>query len=98
MEWAQTAVEKGAGELLVTSIDRDGTRKGYDLELLRGITYRVNVPVIASGGAGDLEDFLAALVDADCDAALAASLFHYRELSIGKVKEYLDAHGVAVRP
>jgi imidazole glycerol-phosphate synthase subunit HisF len=96
--WAQKAAELGAGELLVTSIDRDGTRAGYDIELLRAITQKVNVPVIASGGAGTLEHFYEALTSGGCDAALAASLFHYRELTVGQVKDYLQAKGVVVRP
>jgi imidazole glycerol-phosphate synthase subunit HisF len=96
--WAQKAAELGAGELLVTSIDRDGTKAGYDLELLRGITQRVRVPVIASGGAGTLEHFYEALSAAGCDAALAASLFHYRELTVRQVKDYLQAKGVVIRP
>jgi cyclase len=98
IEWARKAAELGAGELLVTSIDRDGTRIGYDIELLRSITERVRVPVIASGGAGTLRHFLEALVDGGCDAALAASLFHYRELTVKQVKDYLGANGVVVRP
>ena len=96
--WAETAAKKGAGELLVTAIDRDGTKRGYDIPFLRSITSRVNVPVVASGGAGRLEHFLEALQGGGCDAALAASLFHYRELTVGQVKDYLGAHGVAVRP
>lgn len=98
VEWAQTAAERGAGELLVTAVDRDGTKRGYDTRLLRAITSRVNVPVVASGGAGRLEHFLEALREGGCDAALAASLFHYRELTVGQVKDYLAANGVAVRP
>lgn len=97
VEWAVEAARRGAGELLVTSIDRDGTKKGYDLELLGAITAHVNVPVIASGGAGTLKHFLEALRDANCDAALAASLFHYGELTVRQVKDYLDANGVVVR-
>jgi cyclase len=96
--WAQKAAEMGAGELLVTSIDRDGTRVGYDIELLRAITQRVRIPVIASGGAGTLRHFLEALVDGGCDAALAASLFHYRDLTVKQVKDNLAANGVVVRP
>jgi len=96
--WAQKAAELGAGELLVTSIDRDGTKMGYDIELLRSITKKVRIPVIASGGAGILKHFLEALVDGGCDAALAASLFHYRELTVKQVKDYLAANGVVVRP
>ncbi len=96
-EWAEKVEKLGAGELMVTSIDRDGTKMGYDLELLERITSGVNVPVIASGGAGRLEHFLEAF-KVDCDAALAASLFHYGELSIGRVKDYLASKGVVVRP
>jgi cyclase len=98
VEWARTAEERGAGELLVTSIDRDGTRQGYDTELLAGITSKVSVPVVASGGSGKLEHFLEAFRDANCDAALAASLFHYRELTVRQVKDYLGENGVVVRP
>lgn len=98
VEWAQKAAKLGAGELLVTSIDRDGTKAGYDIELLRAITKRVRVPVVASGGAGTLQHFYDALSTAGCDAALAASLFHYRELTVGQVKDYLAAKGVVVRP
>jgi cyclase len=97
-EWAREAERLGAGELLVTSIDRDGTRKGYDIDLLREITSSVNLPVVASGGAGKLEHFLEAFSRTGCDAALAASLFHYRELTVGHVKDYLGANGVTVRP
>jgi imidazole glycerol-phosphate synthase subunit HisF len=96
--WAEKAAGLGAGELLVTSIDRDGTKLGYDLELLRAITSKVNVPVVASGGCGALEHFFQALDQAGCDAALAASLFHYRELTVRQVKDYLEAKGVVVRP
>jgi imidazole glycerol-phosphate synthase subunit HisF len=96
--WAEKAAGLGAGELLVTSIDRDGTKLGYDLELLRAITSKVNVPVVASGGCGGLEHFFQALDQAGCDAALAASLFHYRELTVRQVKDYLEAKGVVVRP
>jgi imidazole glycerol-phosphate synthase subunit HisF len=95
--WAVEAAKRGAGELLVTSIDRDGTKRGYDLELLTAITSRVNVPVVASGGAGSPKHFLEVLREADCDAALAASLFHYKELTVKQVKDYLDANGVTVR-
>ncbi len=98
VEWAKRGAELGAGELLVTSIDRDGTKMGYDLGLLGVITSSVNVPVVASGGAGRLEHFLEAFRDAGCDAALAASLFHYGELTVGEVKDYLRANGVVVRP
>jgi len=98
VEWAEKAAKRGAGELLVTSVDRDGTKKGYDLDLLSAITSKVNVPVVASGGAGTLNHFLEALRDAKCDAALAASLFHYEELTVKQVKDYLEANGVIVRP
>ena len=83
---------------MVTSIDRDGTKLGYDIELLSSITQKVRIPVIASGGCGTLRHFLEALVDGGCDAALAASLFHYRELTVKQVKDYLAANGVVVRP
>jgi cyclase len=96
--WAERAAELGAGELLVTSIDRDGTKLGYDVELLRAITSKVSVPVVASGGCGALEHFYQALGEAGCDAALAASLFHYRELTVRQVKDYLKAKGLVVRP
>ncbi len=98
VEWAQRAAGLGAGELLVTSIDRDGTKLGYDVGLLGAITSRVPVPVVASGGAGKLEHFYDALGVAGCDAALAASLFHYRELTVRQVKDYLAERGVVVRP
>jgi len=98
IEWAKEAERLGAGELLVTSIDRDGTKKGYDVGLLREITSSVNLPVVASGGAGKLEHFLEAFRYAGCDAALAASLFHYGELTVRQVKDYLGANGVVVRP
>jgi len=95
--WAEKAARLGAGEILLTSMDRDGTKDGYDLELTRAITKKVNIPVIASGGAGSLEDFYNVFVKADADAALAASLFHYQEFSIQQVKNYLRERGVAVR-
>jgi len=97
-EWSRKVERLGAGELLVTSIDRDGTRLGYDLQLLQHITSRVNIPVIASGGCGSLTDFHAVFTQTGCDAALAASLFHYGELSIKEVKDYLTVNGVNVRP
>ena len=98
VKWSRKAEKLGAGELLVTSIDRDGTKLGYELELLKRITSSVGLPVIASGGAGTLEHFLAAFDSANCDAALAASLFHYGELSVAQVKDYLRSNGVIVRP
>ncbi len=95
--WAQRAVGLGAGELLVTSIDRDGTKSGYDTTLLRAITSRVRVPVIASGGASGPEHMIEAIVDGGADAVLAASIFHRREFSIGDVKAALAAAGLPVR-
>lgn len=97
VEWAKKAVRLGAGEILLTSMDADGTREGYDLKLTRAVADAVAVPVIASGGAGKLEDFCDAFTKGSADAALAASLFHYKELSIADVKEYLSARGVPVR-
>ena len=95
--WAERAVELGAGELLVTSMDRDGTRSGYDTALLRAITDRVSVPVIASGGAAGPDDFVRAVVDGGADAVLAASIFHRRIHSIAAVKEAMAAAGLPVR-
>ncbi len=95
--WAQEAVALGAGELLVTSIDRDGTRAGFDLPLLRAMRDAVDVPIIASGGAGSAADFADVFLRADADAALAASLFHYGELAIPVLKDELAAQGIAVR-
>lgn len=96
--WAKEAEARGAGEILLTSMDRDGTQVGYDIELTQAITEAVNIPVIASGGAGKLKDFKEALTTANADAALAASLFHYKQLTIKEVKDYLAAEGVPVRP
>jgi imidazole glycerol-phosphate synthase subunit HisF len=97
IEWAERAVELGAGELLVTSIDRDGTRSGYDTALLRAITDRVEVPVIASGGAAGPADFVAAVRDGGADAVLAASIFHRRIHSIAAVKQAMADAGLPVR-
>ena len=97
VEWAVEAVEKGAGEITVNSIDADGTKAGYDLELLRAISEAVTVPVVASGGAGGPEDMYQALVSGKADAVLAASIFHYGTYSIGDVKEYLKKKKIAVR-
>ena len=97
IEWAMQAHKLGAGEFLVTSMDKDGTKDGYDLELTRQIAELVSVPVIASGGAGTKEHFYDALTTGGADAALAASLFHYKELEINEVKEYLRGRGVSVR-
>jgi len=95
--WAMEAERLGAGEILLTSMDRDGTQDGYDLELTKAIAIAVSVPVIASGGAGTLEHFLGALTTGGADAALAASLFHFGELRIDQVKDYLASCGVVVR-
>jgi cyclase len=97
VEWAREAVALGAGEILLTSMDRDGTKDGYDLELTRAIADAVTVPVIASGGAGTLEHFREALVEGDASAALAASLFHFGIHTIAEVKTYVAEHGVEVR-
>ncbi len=97
LEWAEEAETLGAGEILLTSMDRDGTKEGYDLELTRQVAERVNIPVIASGGAGTLEHLYQGLIQAKADAVLAASIFHYGEYSIRQVKEYLQKRGVVVR-
>lgn len=97
VEWAVEAERLGAGEILLTSMDGDGTKEGYDLELTKAVTDAVKIPVIASGGAGKLEHFYEALAEAKAEAVLAASLFHYRELEIRQVKEYLRERGVSVR-
>ena len=97
LEWAVKACELGAGEILLTSMDADGTKAGYDIPLTRAIADLVQVPVIASGGAGTLGHFYDALTEGGADAALAASLFHYKELEIREVKEYLAGRGVPVR-
>ncbi|MBC5647084.1 imidazole glycerol phosphate synthase subunit HisF [Christensenella tenuis] len=95
--WAKEAVKRGAGEILLTSMDADGTKEGYNIELTKLISEAVSVPVIASGGAGKLEDFAEVIREADASAVLAASLFHYKELTIRQVKEYLKQKGIAVR-
>jgi imidazole glycerol-phosphate synthase subunit HisF len=97
VEWAVQAEKLGAGEILLTSMDCDGTKNGYDLELTKAVAGKVNIPVIASGGAGKVEHFYDVLTQGKADAALAASLFHYGELSVKQVKEYLDKKGVPVR-
>lgn len=97
VEWAQKAEKFGAGEILLTSMDCDGTKNGYDLELTRTIAEHVSIPVVASGGAGKIEHFKEALTEGKADAALAASLFHYKELEIRQVKEYLQREDVPVR-
>jgi len=97
LEWAVRAERLGAGEVLLTSMDRDGTRDGYDVELTRSVSSAVRIPVIASGGAGTLEHFYQAFVQAGASAALAASLFHFGDFKIGEVKNYLKARGVVMR-
>ncbi|NLG37725.1 MAG: imidazole glycerol phosphate synthase subunit HisF [Clostridiales bacterium] len=97
LEWAQKVQQRGAGEILLTSMDTDGTRAGYDIPLTRAVTERVTIPVIASGGAGALPHFADVVLEADADAVLAASLFHFRELTIAQVKEYMASRGIPVR-
>lgn len=97
VEWAMKADKLGAGEILLTSMDCDGTKDGYDLELTRMISENVSIPVIASGGAGKKEHFLEAFTKGKADAVLAASLFHYKELEIRDLKEYLNSNGISVR-
>lgn len=97
IQWIKQAVELGAGEIVVNSIDEDGMKNGYDIELLSLITSQVQVPVIASGGAGRKEDFLEAAKKADVDGILAASVFHYGEISISELKKYLKDNGVSIR-
>jgi cyclase len=97
LEWAKKMEELGAGEILLTSMDRDGTKDGYDIELTKAISEAVSIPVIASGGAGNLEHLYEGLVFGKADAVLAASIFHYREYTIKEAKEYLKEKGVVVR-
>ena len=97
VEWAKEAEKRGAGEILLTSMDCDGTKAGYDLDITRKISEAVNIPVIASGGAGTLDHFYEAFTEGKADAALAASLFHFRELEIAQVKDYLEEKGIPVR-
>ncbi len=96
--WAKEAAERGAGEILLTSMDADGTQAGYDIELTRTVADAVNIPVIASGGAGCLEHFAQAFTEGHAAATLAASLFHFRQLSISQVKQYLQERGIPMRP
>ena len=98
MKWAVRAVELGAGEILLTSMDADGHLAGYDLDLTRAISQAVPVPVIASGGAGTLDHLYDAFTDGQADAVLAASIFHYGTYSIGEAKDYLAERGIPVRP
>ncbi len=97
VSWAIRAAGLGAGEILLTSMDRDGTKDGYDIELTRAISNAVDIPVIASGGCGKLEHFYEALTDGKADAALAASVFHFKEFSIKEVKDHLRDRGVVIR-
>jgi imidazole glycerol-phosphate synthase subunit HisF len=97
LEWAQEAEQLGAGEILLTSMDRDGTKKGFDLALTKIISTAVSIPVIASGGCGSLEHFETVFREGQADAALAASIFHYRENSVTEVKEFLNKRGIHVR-
>ncbi len=98
VQWAAEAAERGAGEILLTSMDCDGQKNGYDLELTRTVSENVDVPVIASGGAGTLEHFYDALTAGKADAVLAASLFHFNEITVPELKRYLEGRGVPVRP
>jgi cyclase len=98
VEWAAEAAARGAGEILLTSMDRDGTKEGYDLELLRAVTDAVQIPVIASGGAGTLEHLREGLVEGRASAVLAASIFHFREYTVGEAKAYLRDADLPVRP
>jgi cyclase len=97
LEWVKRAVNLGAGEILLTSMDKDGTKDGYDIPLTRAVSEAVNVPVIASGGAGELEHFYEVLTAGKADAVLAASVFHYGQFTVRQVKEYLRSRGVEVR-
>ncbi len=97
LAWCKETAERGAGEILLTSMDRDGTKSGFDVEFLSQITKAVSIPVIASGGAGTKDHFLEAFKNADVDACLAASLFHYQELEISDLKQYLQENGVQTR-
>jgi cyclase len=97
VKWARKMEELGAGEILLTSMDKDGTKDGYDIELTRTISETVTIPVIASGGAGNLEHLYEGLAAGKADAALAASIFHFREYTVREAKEYLRYKGIAVR-
>ena len=98
VKWAERAVELGSGEILLTSMDEDGQKRGYDLELTRAVSQATPVPVIASGGAGNLDHLYDALESGEADAVLAASIFHFGEYSIGEAKDYLSRRGIPVRP
>ncbi|WP_370225196.1 imidazole glycerol phosphate synthase subunit HisF [Cytobacillus sp.] len=95
--WAREAAERGAGEILLTSMDSDGEKKGFDIKLTKAVSEAVSIPVIASGGAGNADHFAEAFIDGKADAALAASIFHYKETSVAEVKSYIKEKGVVVR-
>lgn len=97
VEWAQEAAKRGAGEILLTSMDRDGSREGFDCALTRTVSRAIDIPVIASGGVGALEHFAEGIIDGEADAVLAASVFHFGELTVRQVKEDMRAHGIPVR-
>ena len=97
VEWAAEAAKRGAGEILLTSMDRDGSRDGFDCALTRAVARAVDIPVIASGGVGELEHFAEGIIEGEADAVLAASVFHYGELTIRQVKEYMRSQGIPVR-
>ena len=97
IEWAKKMQALGAGEILLTSMDRDGTRNGFDLALIRSVSDTVDVPVIASGGVGNLQHLVDGIVDGHADAVLAASIFHYGEYTVRQAKEYMAQHGIEVR-
>ena len=98
IEWAREVYNRGAGEILLTSMDADGTKDGYDIELTRAVSEAVGIPVIASGGAGTLDHLVEVLRDGKADAVLAASIFHFGEFTVPETKAYLEAHGIPVRP
>lgn len=97
LEWAQKMADYGAGELLVTSMDRDGTKSGFDLELMSAISERVNIPLIASGGVGNLQDLADGVLQGKADAVLAASIFHFGEYTVGEAKEFMASQGIEMR-
>jgi cyclase len=97
VEWAEEAARRGAGEILLTSMDRDGTKDGFDIPLTRAVARAVSIPVIASGGVGCLEHFAEGIVDGEADAVLAASVFHFGTYTVRQVKEYMASQGIAVR-
>ncbi|VVB87482.1 Imidazole glycerol phosphate synthase subunit HisF [uncultured archaeon] len=97
VQWAETVEKLGSGEILLTSMDRDGTKDGYDLPITRTLSETLDIPIIASGGAGNLEHMYEAFTEGKADAALAASIFHFSEYTIGEAKKYLRGKGVAVR-